>query len=83
MYGLLIESVADFVKRKYGNSTWEKVRKKAKIDNHSFSTHQQYSETFFLRAIKALAEIVGKSIHHIKPEFNLEFFFKTQGFLTF
>ena len=59
MYGLLIESVAEFIKRRYGNATWEQVRKKAKIENHTFSTHQQYSETYFTRAIRALCEIVG------------------------
>lgn len=77
MYGLLIESVADFIRRKYGNATWDQVRKKAKIDNHSFSTHQQYSETFFLRAIKALAEIVGKYYaFHIETEFILILIFQ-------
>lgn len=62
MYGLLIESIIDFVKRRYGSTVWEKVRKRAKIDNYSFSTHQQYSETLFLKTIKVLSEIVGEFI---------------------
>lgn len=60
MYGLLIESVVDFIKRRYGNTILEKVKKKAKVDNYSFSTHQQYSETFLLKMMKALAEVTGR-----------------------
>ena len=59
MYGLLIESIAEFAKRVYGNLVWENVRKKAKIDYYSFSTHQQYSETLMIKIVKALAECTG------------------------
>ena len=59
MYGLLIEAIIDFIKRRYGSAVWEKVRKKAKIENYSFSTHQQYSETLFLKTIKCLSDVVG------------------------
>ena len=57
MYGLLIESVMDFVKNKYGAAIWEKIRKKAKVDNYSFSTHQQYSETLLNKIIKATCDV--------------------------
>jgi len=56
MYGLLIESIAEFTKRVYGNAVWDNVRKKAKIDYFSFSTSQQYSETLMTKLIKCLAE---------------------------
>ncbi len=59
MYGLLLESVAEFAKRLYGTAVWDQVRKKAKIENHSFSSHHQYSETLFLKLMKALAEATG------------------------
>ena len=59
MYGLLIESIAEFAKRVYGKDVWENVRKKAKIDFHSFSTQQQYSETLMTKLIKTLAEVTG------------------------
>ena len=60
MYGLLIESIAEFAKRVYGKEVWDNVRKRAKIDFHSFSTQQQYSETLITKIIKTLAEITGK-----------------------
>ena len=56
MYGLLIEAVIDFTKKKYGNAIWEKVKKKAKIESYSFVTDQQYSETLFNKIIKCLIE---------------------------
>jgi hypothetical protein len=59
MYGLLIESLVEIIKSKYGNSVWEVVRKKAKINNQIFSTHQQYSETLILRIVKHLSDSTG------------------------
>lgn len=63
MYGLLVESIVDFTKRKYGEAVWERVRIKAKIENFTFSTHQQYSETLFLKLIKALADVTSKNCY--------------------
>jgi hypothetical protein len=59
MYGLLIESISEFAKRVYGKDIWDIVRKKAKIDFHTFSTQQQYSETLMTKLIKTLAEVTG------------------------
>ena len=70
MYGLLVESVVDFTKRKYGPAIWEKVRVKAKIDNHTFSTHQQYSETLLMKLIKALADVTSLLIYFNNLFFN-------------
>lgn len=60
MYGLLIESIIDYIKRKFGNLVLEKVRKNAKLEQYAFSTHQQYSETLFHKLIKSLSEVAGK-----------------------
>ena len=72
MYGLLIEAVIDFAKRKYGNAIWEKVKKKAKIESYSFSTHQQYSETLFNKLIKSLVEVTSKLIFNCLFESTFE-----------
>ncbi len=60
MYGLLVESMVEVIKTKYGNTIWENVRKKAKINNQIFSTHQQYSETLIQRIVKHLSDATGK-----------------------
>ena len=59
MYGLLIESMVETIKSKYGVAIWEQVKKKAKIDNQCFSTHQQYSETLIQRIVKHLSDATG------------------------
>jgi hypothetical protein len=61
MYGLLIEAVIDFTKKKYGNAIWEKVKKLAKIESYNFATTQQYSETLFNKIIKSLIEATSKN----------------------
>ena len=59
MYGLLLEAAVDFAKKRFGNAIWEKAKKKAKLDQQTFSTHQMYSETLLLKILKALAEVSG------------------------
>ena len=59
MYGLLIESMVETIKSKYGITVWEQVKKKAKIENQFFSAHQQYSETLIQRIVKHLSDATG------------------------
>lgn len=59
MYGLILQSIVDLIKKKYGNDTWERVKKKARIDAESFSTHQQYGETIVQKIVKYLSEETG------------------------
>ncbi len=60
MYGLLIEAVIDFTKRKYGDAVWEKVKRLAKIESYTFTSQQQYSETLLTKIIKCLVEATSK-----------------------
>ena len=62
MYGLLIEAIIEYTKKVHGSQVWEKVRNKAKITNHSFSAHQQYSETLFVKLCKCVGEITSKQV---------------------
>ena len=36
MYGLILESIADCIRRKYGNETWNRIRTKAGITHLNF-----------------------------------------------
>lgn len=49
MYGLLLESLASYVKERYGEDKWEEIRRAAGVDQTSFSTHQVYPENFIPR----------------------------------
>lgn len=40
MYGLLCESLHDFIKESYGDDVWKLVRERADVRLHSFVTHQ-------------------------------------------
>jgi hypothetical protein len=59
MYGLLIESIIESIKRKYGNKLWEEVKRKAKIEQEFFNTHQQYSEAIIQKILKCLSIITS------------------------
>lgn len=43
MYGLLCESLHDFIKESYGDDVWKLVRERADVRLHSFVTHQVQS----------------------------------------
>jgi hypothetical protein len=60
MYGLLIESIIEIIRAKYGDNIWDVVRKKAKLEYSAFNVHQQYSETVIQRIVKHLAEVTGQ-----------------------
>ncbi|XP_042196017.1 soluble guanylate cyclase 88E-like [Callorhinchus milii] len=42
MYGLLCESLHDFIKESYGDDVWKLVRERADVRLHSFVTHQSF-----------------------------------------
>ncbi len=73
MYGLLLESIAEFAKRLYGTAVWDQVRKKAKIDSVSFSSHNQYSETLFNKIMKTLADITDQDKNVLMEMLGVEF----------
>lgn len=45
MYGLLCESLHDFIKESYGDDVWKLVRERADVRLHSFVTHQVTSSS--------------------------------------
>merc|ERR1712127_1099786 len=73
MYGLLLESIADFAKRLYGTAVWDAVRKKARVDMVSFSSHHQYSETLFQRIMKTLAEVTDQDKNVLMEMLGVDF----------
>ena len=40
MYGLICENVSSFIKYKYGDDTWDNIRRLANIDSPTFSVHK-------------------------------------------
>lgn len=59
MYGLVIESIIEAIKTKFGERVWLEVRKKAKIEQEFFNTHQQYSEATIQKIIRSLSTVTS------------------------
>ncbi|GAU97857.1 hypothetical protein RvY_09085-2 [Ramazzottius varieornatus] len=58
MYGLVIESIVAYLKAYYGDEKWMEIRKRARIDQHAFSTHLIYAETTIPRIVESASEIL-------------------------
>ena len=55
MYGLLLESLACYIKDNYGEEKWDEIRRASGVEHVSFSTHQVYPENLIpLLAGKAI-----------------------------
>lgn len=58
MYGLLLQSAADHLKTKYGEDTWEKIRREVNISLNGFATHTIYSETLMVDMANAASKVI-------------------------
>lgn len=57
MYGLLLESLACYIKENYGEEKWEEIRRAAAVEQTSFSTHQVYPENLIPRLSTKAIEV--------------------------
>jgi len=73
MYGLLLESLACYIKDNYGEEKWDEIRRASGVEHVSFSTHQVYPENLIpLLAGKAI-EILGVSEQEIMEQIGKAF----------
>ena len=59
MYGLLVESLACYIKENYGEEKWDEIRRAAAVDQTSFSTHQVYPENLIPRLSAKAIEVIS------------------------
>lgn len=57
MYGLLLENISEYIKNTYGEDKWEEIRRKAAVEQTSFSAHQVYSESLIPRLAKSAMDV--------------------------
>lgn len=57
MYGLLLENISEYIKNAYGEDKWEEIRRKAAVEQTSFSAHQVYSESLIPRLAKSAMDV--------------------------
>ena len=58
MYGILLECLADNIKKLYGEEKWEEIRRAAGVDQTTFSTHNIYPESLIPRLSKKASEVI-------------------------
>ncbi|XP_033948239.1 soluble guanylate cyclase 88E-like isoform X2 [Pseudochaenichthys georgianus] len=73
MYGLLCESLHDFIKESYGDDVWKLVREKADVRLHSFVTHQVYSESVIPRIAMAASGVTGTPYNELMNSWGVYF----------
>ena len=60
MYGLLLDSIQKFLREKYGERYWENIRRRAKLKNHWFVTHEVYPDSIMKDLVEAAAAELGE-----------------------
>ena len=78
MYGLLLDSIQKFIREKYGEHYWVAVRRKAKLSNHWFVTHEVYNDSVMTDLIDSAAAVLGEDRDNVMKMFG-EYFVKNIG----
>ncbi|XP_069762917.1 soluble guanylate cyclase 88E-like isoform X1 [Narcine bancroftii] len=73
MYGLLCESLHDFIKESYGDDVWKLVRERADVRLHSFVTHEVYSESVIPRIAMAASGVTGTPYSELMNSWGIYF----------
>ncbi|XP_039271577.1 soluble guanylate cyclase gcy-31-like [Styela clava] len=80
MYGLVLESVADCVREKWGDTVWLTVVDQADIGWGGFMIHNVYSEVHIERVAKTLSKIIFLSENDIMFKFGAHFMTFVAGY---
>ncbi|CAH1256862.1 GUCY1B3 [Branchiostoma lanceolatum] len=73
MYGLLLESINEYIKEAYGESVWKLIRERALCPHHSFVTHQVYGEHEIPKIARAASEVTGIDLPDLMDAFGVTF----------
>ncbi|GAB1601348.1 soluble guanylate cyclase 88E-like isoform X1 [Argonauta hians] len=73
MYGILIQAIVIYLQEKYGEETWEAIRQRAGIEEHSFSLHERYKEDTIVRICDAASKLIGIEQNAIMNTFGDSF----------
>lgn len=82
MYGLVNKAIADMVRSKFGEDTWQAIRQKAAVEDTTFLSMEGYPDDVTHRLVKAGSEVLGLSPAQVMQAFG-EFwveFTATEGY---
>lgn len=57
MYGLLLESLQQFIEKEFGPEMWEMVREQADLKQASFHTRVVYQDALFMKMVETFADV--------------------------
>ena len=61
MYGLVNKAIANMVKTKFGEETWQEIRQKAAVEESTFLSMEGYPDDVTHRLVKASSDVLGLS----------------------
>jgi guanylate cyclase len=59
MYGLFVSNFENYITLKYGQDTWNKIKKLSSIDSSNFVMHQVYPDQLIGKLVKAAFQVLG------------------------
>ncbi|ESO91886.1 hypothetical protein LOTGIDRAFT_191224, partial [Lottia gigantea] len=73
MYGLLIQSIVDYILSEYGADVWEKIRQECVFQQSNISPHLIYGENVIGDLAKTASVVTGVSIDSLMDSFGVFF----------
>lgn len=70
MYGLINKAIADMVRSKFGEETWQKIREKAAVEDKTFLSMEGYPDDVTHRLVKAGSDVLKLSPAEIMAAFG-------------
>ncbi|GAB6022963.1 Soluble guanylate cyclase 88E [Chamberlinius hualienensis] len=61
MYGLLLENLAEYIRLEYGEEKWEEIRRLARVDQPTFSTHKVYPDHLIPKLAQKATQVLNVS----------------------
>lgn len=70
MYGLVNKAIEDLVCARFGQETWEAIKRKADVDIDAFVSMNAYSDDVTYRLVGAASEVLGLSLEALLEAFG-------------
>jgi len=77
MYGIVNQSIQDLVTENFGADTWQKIKKKSKVQHDSFLNNETYDDSITYELAGATAEVLGISVYDVLVTFGEYWVLKT------
>lgn len=70
MYGLVNKALEDLVRTRYGEDTWEAIRRNAGVDIDAFISMDAYPDEVTYKLVGAASEVLGLSAEEVLKAFG-------------